>query len=124
MNEYGGGDGGGIVALVIGVIYLAILVVFIASGWKVFSKAGEAGWQIFIPIWNAVVWLRIAGRPWWWLLLMFIPIINFILVIMATLSFAERFGKGAGFAIGLLFLPIIFYPWLAFGDAQYQPRTA
>jgi len=43
---------------------------------------------------------------------------------MVTISVAKNFGKGVGFALGMLFLSPIFYPMLAWGDAQYHPQAA
>ena len=64
--------------------------------------------------------LRIAGTPAWWVLLMLIPFVNIVGFIMAYIAFAQAFGKGAGFAIGMLILPFIFFPLLAWGDARHQ----
>jgi hypothetical protein len=104
---------------VIGIIYLAFVILIIVSMWKVFTKAGEPGWAAIVPIYNAIVFLKIAGKPGWWFILLIIPIVGLVVMILALVSFAERFGKGAGFVIGLLLLPFIFFPILAFGDAQY-----
>jgi hypothetical protein len=101
-------------------IFLAIMVFFIAACWKVFTKAGQPGWAAIIPIYNMIVWLRIAGRPGWWIILFLIPIVNFVIAIVVSIDFARKFGKGAGFAMGLVFLGIIFYPILAWGSAQYR----
>jgi hypothetical protein len=101
------------------IIWLAIVILFIASFWKIFTKAGEPGWACLVPIYNAIVFLRIAGKPWWWLLLFLIPLVNLVIMIMVTISFAKAFGKDVGYAIGLIFLGFIFYPMLAFGDATY-----
>ncbi len=103
-------------------VMLAIAVVMIVSFWKIFTKAGEPGWAAIIPIYNLVVLLKIAGKPAWWVLLMLIPIVNFVIAIIAILAVAKNFGKGAGFAMGMLFLAPIFYPMLAWGDARYQPQ--
>jgi len=105
--------------LVMLIIWLAIVILFIASFWKIFTKAGEPGWACLVPIYNAIVFLRIAGKPWWWLLLFLIPLVNLVIMIMVTISFAKAFGKDVGYAIGLIFLGFIFYPMLAFGDATY-----
>jgi len=51
---------------------------------------------------------------------MFIPFLNLVIGILELLGIAERFGKGAGFALGLFFLPAVFYPILGLGGAQYQ----
>jgi hypothetical protein len=88
--------------------------------WKVFEKAGQPGWGIFIPIYNLYLLLMIAGKPGWWLILYIIPFVNFVIAIIVSIEIAKNFGKDAGFGIGLAFLGIIFYPILAFGSAQYQ----
>ncbi len=104
---------------------LLIAVLVIAGMWKVFAKAGEPGWASIIPIYNTYVLLKIAGKPWWWLLLLFIPFVNFVILILAMISLAQAFGKGTGFALGLIFLSPIFIPILGFGSAKYvgvQPQ--
>ena len=114
--ESGGGAAGAFVL----VIQLAVLVLMLAAMWKVFTKAGQPGWACIIPIYNIYILTKIVGKPGWWVLLMFIPVVNFIIAILLSLALADSFGKGTGFAIGLLLLPFVFYPILAFGDAQYQ----
>jgi hypothetical protein len=112
---------GGIIGLVIG---LAFVVLMIASIWKMFVKAGEPGWACIVPIYNLIVSCKIAGKPVWWFILLFIPFVGIIFAIMLAIATAEKFGKGAGFGIGLAFLPFIFYPILGFGDAVYiGPKT-
>lgn len=103
--------------------WLAFIVVMIASGWKIFTKAKLPGWGILVPIYNVYLQFKLAGHPnWaWWLLL---PPVAAILLIVANFKIAKKFGKGTGFALGLWFLPIIFYPILAWGDAQYQEELS
>ena len=101
-------------------IALAIVVLMIVAMWKVFAKAGQPGWAIFIPIYNLIVMMRIVGKPWWWLFLFFIPIVNFIVAILIGIRMAKVFGKGTGFGLGITFLGFIFYPILGFGSAEYQ----
>lgn len=108
-------------SLVLGV---ALAVLVIAAMWKVFAKAGEPGWAAIIPIYNVFVLLKIAGKPMWWFILLLIPFVNLIVVIMVAISLAKNFGKGVGYALGLIFLPMIFYPMLAWGDARYSPQAA
>lgn len=104
---------------VIIVIYFAILILMIASMWKIYTKAGKPGWAAIVPIYNLVVLLEMVGKPWWWLFLMLIPIVNIVLIIIVTHKLSVSFGKGAGFTVGLILLGIVFYPMLAFGDAKY-----
>ena len=113
----------GVGGVIVFIIWLAVVLFMLAAVWKVFTKAGRPGWFSLIPFFNAYVLLKMAGKPGWWLILLFVPIIQIVIGIMALIGLARNFGKGGGFAVGLLFLPIIFYPILAFGDAQYSgPR--
>ena len=106
------------------IISLAIAVLIIAAMWKVFTKAGQPGWASLIPIYDLYVLCKIAGRPGWWLLLMLIPLVNFIIIIILCIDIAKSFGKGAGFGFGLAILGFIFWPILGFGSAQYQGPSA
>lgn len=110
------GSGFGIIGLV---IWLAIMGLMIASLWKVFTKAGQPGWASIVPIYNIFVMLKIAGKPWWWIIGLLIPIVNFVVLIMLAIALAKTFGKDIGFAIGLILLGFVFFPILAFGDATY-----
>jgi hypothetical protein len=114
----GASEGGG--GLIGSLIYLAVLVLVIAGGWKVFVKAGKPGWAVIVPIYNMIVALEIVGKPLWWIILFFIPIVNFVVGILISIELAKAFGKSVGFGIGLAFLGFIFVPILGFGDAKYQ----
>jgi len=105
--------------VILPVIWLAIMVFEIVALWKVFAKAGQPGWGIFIPIYNIYLLMKIAGRPGWWLILMFIPIVSIVVAIIVAIDVAKNFGKETGFGIGLALLGPIFYPILGFGSAQY-----
>ena len=118
----GNGMNGATMGLI--VLDVALIILMVAAMWTVFKKAGEPGWAALIPIYNIMVLLKIAGKPMWWVILMLIPFVNIIVLIIAIVGLARNFGKGAGFALGLVFLAPIFYPILAWGDAQYQPQAA
>jgi hypothetical protein len=112
--------------LVFWIVCLVLIIFEIASYWRVYQKAGKPGWASIIPIYNAIVLLEIVGRPWWWILLWLIPLVNIVVGIIVILDLAKSFGKGVGFALGIIFLTFIFIPVLAWGDAQYQgppPRS-
>jgi len=100
-------------------VQLAIIVLMVVALWKVFLKAAQPGWAAIVPFYNWYIILKIASKPGWWLILLFIPLVNLVIIIITYLKLAENFGKGAGFAVGLFFLPFIFFPILAFSDAQY-----
>lgn len=117
-----------VAAGIFGTMMLFALIAYVVMAlilWKVFTKAGQPGWAALVPIYNGVVWLKIAGRPWWWIILFIIPVVGFVVAIIATVDFAKSYGKGAGFAIfGLLIFSVIGYAILAFGDAQYRGPAA
>lgn len=107
---------------------LMMLIMFAVVGaimwWGMFTKAGKTGWHSLIPIYNMVVWMEIIGRPLWWVVMLFIPLINIVFSILACLDTAKSFGKEPAFAIGLWLLSIIFFPILSWGSAQYQGPAA
>ncbi len=103
--------------LIIGFLLVCIMV---AANWQVFTKAGKPGWAALIPIYNLVVFLQIAGKPVWWILLSFIPFVSLVVWILVIDALSKSFGKDSWFTVGLFFLPFVFLPILGFGDAQYR----
>jgi hypothetical protein len=118
-------------AVVLILVYIAVIVFEIAALWHVFTKAGQPGWAAIIPIYNVWILLKVIGRPGWWLALFLIGLIPFVgwlvvvvLGIIINLDLAKSFGKRIGFAIGLILLSFIFVPILGFGSAQYVGPSA
>lgn len=109
------------------VVMLVVFVITIIAEWRIFTKAGEAGWKSLIPIYNAVVLFKIAGlSPLWVLgyLAAVIPVVGAFVALGITiylmLNLAKAFGKSTGFAVGLILLNTIFILILGFGSAEYQ----
>ncbi len=127
--DYGSCDFGAFGAPELGGIFFFFAMMFstmwmvaglkIVAGWTIFTKAGKPGWALLIPVYNLLVLLQIIGKSWWWLLLLCIPFVNLIFYIWGTNLLAKSFGKKVDFTIGLLLLPIVFYPILAFSKAEY-----
>lgn len=100
--------------------YLAIIVFFLICYIKIFLKAGRKWWEAIIPIYNIFILLKIIGRPAWWILLFFVPIVNIVVSVIVAIDMAKAFGKDEVFGILLLWLfGFIGYPMLAFGSAKY-----
>jgi len=121
-NPAGAALGKGLLAMggTMMLVFLAIAIVFIIGMWKVFEKAGQPGWAVLIPIYNAYVLLQIAGRPGWWLLLFFIPLVNIVIAFLVAIDVAKAFGQSTVFGVILLFLlGGIGYLVLGFGDYRY-----
>ncbi len=107
----------GVGILIFELILIAVIVVGL---WKLFIKAGKPGWAALIPIYNTCIVIDMAGKPIWWVILLFIPGVGLVVSILMAIGLAKNFGRGAGTAVGLIFLPLIFILILAFGRAEYK----
>ena len=109
-----------IVFILLILFYIGIIVFFLACLWKIVAKAGEPGWSGIIPIYNMMVLAKIGQKPIWWGALVLIPIAGIVFQIWIWNRVVKRFGYSEGFTVGVILLPIIFIPILAFSNAQYR----
>ena len=106
------------------IIYGLVILLMIISMWITVQKAGRPGVSQIIPIWNIIELVRIAGKPLWWvILILLIPVVNLVMLIITFHGISKAFGKEAGFTVGMILLPFIFWPILAFGKATYTKPT-
>ncbi len=101
------------------VVFLAVMIVSLVGLWKVFVKAGKPGWGAIVPFYNTYCLFEMSFGTGWLFLLILVPCVGQVMMIIMWIKLAQAFGKGAGFGIGILFLPFIFLPMLGFGDAQF-----
>lgn len=122
MTAHDGALIGAIVAVVVVMvlIVLAMALIIIVSIWKVFEKAEVPGWAVLVPFYNRVKMLEITNEPFWWIFLSLVPVVNIFIWVIVTNRVSRAFGKGGWFTVGLILLPFIFYPILAFGSAKYK----
>ncbi len=111
-------------AWALGLLSLLLAVPAVAALAEILAKAGQPGWAALVPIYDVLVLLRVIGRPWWWLLLLFIPVANVVPFLFICLDLARAFGKGRLFGVGILVLAPAFQLVLAFGDARYVGARA
>jgi Family of unknown function (DUF5684) len=99
---------------------LAVYIITIIAGWKIFKKAGVEGWKSIIPVYNSYVLLEISGHNGLLVFLSLIPGGSLAVLILTGLGLAKNFGKSVTFAVValMLFAPIG-YLILAFGDSKY-----
>jgi len=109
-------------AILVMLFSLVVTVFYVYCMWRLFEKASKPGWAALIPIYNTLVQLEIIQRPWWWLLLMFVPLVNFVIAVTVIFDLAKAFGKDTAFGFGILLLAPIFIPILALGSAKYVGR--
>jgi len=76
-----------ILALLCPLVMIGILIVIVVGTWKMFVKAGKPGWAAIVPIYHTIVLLEIVGKPIWWIVFFFIPIVSLVNV------WAESFGS-------------------------------
>ncbi|NCY17429.1 MAG: signal peptidase I [Actinobacteria bacterium] len=103
-----------------------ISVLHIIGMWKVLVKGGEPGAfsllnliTCLIPV-SFIPIMRMIGRPTWWVVLLYIPIVNLVVILIVSIELSRSFGKGTGFGIGLWILAPIFYIILGFGSSTYR----
>ena len=96
------------------IVSLLLAALMIASLWFIYQKAGEPGWAAIVPIYNVYVLFKITWGNGWYFLLMLIPLANFVIMIITYVKLAKAFGKGGGWACGLIFLGMVFFPLTAF----------
>ena len=96
----------------------------IVCQWKLFKKAGKKGWEAIVPVYNMIVLFEISKTPLWMIILFFIPVANFVVIFKLYINLAKQFGKDTVFGIGLVFLPIVFLPILAFGNNNYIDNSS
>jgi hypothetical protein len=104
-------------------IGILLLVLITAGMWYAYTKAGEKGYAIFIPIYNVIVMLKIAKKPMWWFFMLLIPIVNIAFFITILNGVSKSFGKTEGFTAGLIFFGGVFWAILGYGEAKYTVTT-
>lgn len=96
-------------------IQFLVCIIPLVSLWKIFEMFGEKGWAAIVPFYNLIVLLRIVNWEAYKFWLFFIPFYNIYLAYQLYKDLAAKFGQGTpGFAVGILLLPFIFLPILAF----------
>ena len=133
LNDAASGAVIGILAgfgIAILLVAMIIAILQIIAMWKLFKKAGEAGWKSIIPIYNLVILYKVSGISPLWVLIYLaaaIPILGPLAILGVTIyqnyNLSKSFGKESAFTVGLVLLPTIFYMILGFGKAQYVGNT-
>ncbi len=111
---------------------LILQVVHFLGTWKLYIKAGRKPWEAIIPVYNAVVLMQIINRPKWWVILLFIPIINLLMFPIIWVETIRSFGKNSSKDTWLVILSLGFYIFYVnyMEDVTYvenrslKPRTA
>ena len=100
-------------------LFIMLAIFCLVCCWMIFEKAFEHGWGALIPFYSNYLYFKITWGNGWKFLLLLIPIANFVFAIITMVKLAKAFGKSGGFAVGLIFLSVIFYCILAFDQSEY-----
>ncbi|MDX1766767.1 MAG: signal peptidase I [Arenibacter troitsensis] len=114
------------------IFILIIQVIHFLGTWKLYVKAGRKAWEAAIPVYNAVILMQIINRPKWWVILLFIPIINLLMFPVVWVETLRSFGKNSLLDtwLALLTLGLYIYYVNYFEDVKYienrdiHPKTA
>lgn len=101
------------------ILLFAYVAVLLASLWKLFQKAGKPAWAAFVPVYNIIVWLRISGKPWWWVVLFAVPGVNLLMFIIMNVNISIVLGR-RDFKEHVL---MTFLPWWKVPATIFAPTT-
>src|SRR5690606_37940072 len=115
-------------------LFIVILIIQIIHGlgtWKLYIKAGRQAWEAFVPVYNAVILMKIINRPWYWTILLFLPIVNLIMFPVVWVETARSFGKNSATDTVLALFTLGFYNYYLnyavdvqhVKDRSLHPRT-
>lgn len=116
-------------------LFIFLIVIQIIHGlgtWKLYIKAGRQAWEAFVPVYNAVILMKIINRPWWWTILLFLPIVNLIMFPVVWVETARSFGRNSTSDTVLAIISLGFYNFYLnyaldlehIKDRSLQPRTS
>ena len=91
------------------IFFLVVQVIHYLATWKLYQKAGRKSWEAAVPIYNAIVLMKIINRPTWWTILLFIPVINFIMIPVVWVETIRSFGKNTTLDTVLVLVTLGFY---------------
>jgi len=116
-------------------LFIFLIVIQIIHGlgtWKLYLKADRQAWEAFVPVYNAVILMKIINRPWWWTILLFLPIVNLIMFPVVWVETARSFGKNSTTDTILAIVSLGFYNYYLnyaldlehVKDRSLHPKTA
>ncbi|WP_339884511.1 signal peptidase I [Polaribacter vadi] len=74
------------------IFFLVIQVIHFSGTWKLYVKAGRKAWEAAVPIYNGIVLMQIINRPKWWIILLFIPVVNLLMFPVIWIETIRTFG--------------------------------
>ncbi|MCE2611654.1 signal peptidase I [Flavobacteriaceae bacterium D16] len=91
------------------IFILVVQLIHFGGTWKLYKKAGRKPWEALVPVYNAIVLMQIIRRPKWWVILLFIPIINLLMFPVVWVETIRSFGRNRLTETWLVILTLGFY---------------
>ena len=117
--------GGLLLFMAIILVIAYVVLAFLLS--RIFKKAGVEGWKAWVPIYNTWITYELGGQKGWWALIMLVPVVNLVASVflyIAMHQIGRNFGKDDTFVLWAIFLPIVWYVWLAFDQSTWKAAPA
>jgi len=94
---------------------------------KIFTKAGVPAWKAWVPVYNSWVTLELGGQQGFWAVLALVPVVNIVSVVflyIAMYNIGLKLGKEGAFVLLAIFLPLVWYIWLAVDGSTWKGKHA
>ncbi len=91
------------------VFFLVLQVIHFLATWKLYQKAGRKPWEAAVPVYSAIILMKIINRPTWWTILLFIPVINLIMIPVVWVETIRSFGRNSTLDTVLVLVTLGFY---------------
>ncbi|MDB2384971.1 signal peptidase I [Polaribacter sp.] len=106
--------------------FIAVQIIHFLGTWKLYVKAGRKAWEALVPVYNGVVLMQIINRPKWWIILLFIPVVNLLMFLVIWIETIRtfKFYKKIDSALVILTLGFYIYYINYFTDAEYNKNRS
>jgi signal peptidase I len=74
------------------IFFLVVQVIHFLGTWKLYVKAGRKAWEAAVPVYNGIVLMQIINRPKWWVILLFVPVVNLLMFPVIWIETIRTFG--------------------------------
>jgi len=91
------------------IFFLLLNLIIFSGSRRLFKLAGVESWKSVIPIYNIIKILGIINRPKWWVILVFVPVINLLIIPVIWVEFIKHFNHNSKGDRILVILTLGFY---------------
>jgi hypothetical protein len=111
------------ICLLIALIAYVILALLLS---RIFKKTGIDQWIAWVPVYNTWKLLELGDQKGYWAILMILPFISYVALVfyyIALYRIGLKFGKESWFVVIGIFIPLIWFGWLALDDSKWHPKA-